>query len=67
MLEKNVGGVDRISRIIVGVGLIAAFYLNESDSVLRYAYWLGVIPLVTGLLATCPVYSALGLKTSRHD
>ncbi|TCP63295.1 DUF2892 family protein [Rhodovulum bhavnagarense] len=65
MFEKNVGGIDRISRIIVGVGLIAGFFLNDSDSVLRYAYWLGVIPLATGVLATCPLYSIVGIKTCK--
>lgn len=67
MFEKNVGNVDRISRIIVGVGLIAGFFLNDGDSVWRYAYWLGIIPLVTGVLSTCPLYSVIGIKTCKTD
>lgn len=63
MLKINVGGMDRILRIVLGLALIAGFFLNASESPWRYAYLLGIIPLATGLMQTCPLYSILGLST----
>lgn len=62
MFAKNVGGIDRILRIVVGLALIAGFFLNTEAS-LRWLYLLGIVPLATGLLSTCPLYSLLGLST----
>jgi hypothetical protein len=62
MFATNVGGIDRILRIIVGLALITGFFLN-ADASWRWLYLLGVVPLATGLLSTCPIYSLLGLST----
>jgi hypothetical protein len=62
MLAKNVGGVDRIARIVIGLALILGFFLNPEAS-LRWLYLLGIVPLATGLLQTCPAYSLFGLNT----
>ncbi len=62
MFKTNVGGIDRILRIAVGLALLAGFFLN-ADASLRWLYLIGVIPLVTGLVGTCPMYSILGLNT----
>ncbi|MFN3936144.1 MAG: DUF2892 domain-containing protein [Gemmobacter sp.] len=62
MFKTNVGGIDRILRIVVGLALIAGFFLN-SEASMRWLYLLGVIPLATGLLQTCPLYSILGVST----
>ena len=62
MLKKNVGGIDRILRIVVGLALIAGFFLN-ADASWRWLYLIGIVPLATGLLSTCPLYSILGLST----
>lgn len=59
-LEKNVGTVDRIVR--VGVGVALAWYGFESQS------WWGLVGIViafTGVLGTCWVYSLLGMSTCR--
>ncbi|MEN9410460.1 MAG: hypothetical protein RL216_2434 [Pseudomonadota bacterium] len=61
-MTKNVGGIDRVLRIVVGLALIAGFFLN-TDGAYRWAYLLGIIPLATGLLSTCPLYSILGIST----
>ena len=61
-MTKNVGGIDRVLRIVVGLALIAGFFLN-TDGAYRWAYLLGIIPLATGLLSTCPLYSILGVST----
>lgn len=62
MFKTNVGGIDRILRIVVGLALIAGFFLN-ADASMRWMYLLGIIPLATGLLQTCPLYSILGMNT----
>jgi len=58
-MTKNVGGIDRILRIVVGIALIA---LAVTGTVGVWGY-IGVVPLLTGLIGWCPVYLPLGLKT----
>lgn len=62
MLAKNVGGIDRILRIVVGLALILGFFLNTEAS-MRWLYLIGIVPLATGLMQTCPLYSLIGLNT----
>lgn len=62
MFQTNVGGIDRILRIVVGLALIAGFFLN-SEGAYRWLYLIGIVPLATGLLQTCPLYSLLGMNT----
>lgn len=62
MFKSNVGGVDRMLRIVAGVVLLALFFLYP-DASWRYFALIGVVPLVTGLFGTCPVYSLLGMST----
>lgn len=62
MFKTNVGGIDRILRIVLGLGLLAAFVLDREAS-WRGLYLIGIVPLLTGLLSTCPLYSLLGLST----
>ncbi len=58
MLAKNVGGIDRILRVVVGALLILGALMGYGAWM-----WVGVVPLVTGLLSTCPIYSILGMST----
>jgi len=62
MFKTNVGGIDRIARIVIGLALIVAFFLNP-DSAYSWLYLIGIVPLVTGLFSTCPAYSLLGIST----
>jgi hypothetical protein len=62
MFKTNVGGIDRILRIVVGLALIAGFFMN-ADAPMRWLYLIGIVPLATGLMSTCPLYSLLGLST----
>lgn len=61
MLKKNVGTIDRTLRIIVGLALIAAFFMVEGKY--NWLYLIGIVPLATGLMSSCPLYSLLGLST----
>lgn len=58
MLKKNVGGIDRTLRILVGVALLAAFAFTQIPWFL-----IGIVPLATGLMSSCPLYSIFGLNT----
>ena len=60
-MKFNVGGIDRILRIVLGVVLIALVFVGPKTP----WGWIGIIPLVTGLFSTCPVYSLLGIRTCR--
>ncbi|MCU0900182.1 MAG: DUF2892 domain-containing protein [Cypionkella sp.] len=62
MFKTNVGGLDRALRIVVGLALLAGFFLNAEASY-RWLYLIGLVPLATGLLQTCPLYTLLGLNT----
>jgi hypothetical protein len=62
MLKTNVGGIDRLLRIIVGLALIAAFFLTTGGP-LHWLLLIGIVPLVTGLMRSCPLYSILGMNT----
>lgn len=62
MFKTNVGGMDRVVRILAGLALLAAFFLYP-DASWRYLTLLGVVPLFTGLFGTCPLYSLFGISS----
>lgn len=59
MFKTNVGAVDRILRIVVGAVLIALVFVGPKTA----WGWIGIVPLVTGLLKTCPIYSLIGVSS----
>jgi Protein of unknown function (DUF2892) len=59
LMKANVGTIDRVLRISVGVALIA---LAATAKVGPWGY-LGIIPLATGLFRFCPAYALLGIRT----
>lgn len=59
-LKQNVGPIDRVARVVLGALLLSLAFAGP-----RTAWgYLGLIPLVTGMLGTCPLYSLLGIGTS---
>ncbi len=62
MLVTNVGGTDRIVRIVAGIIFLGLFFLYP-DASWRYWTLIGLVPLLTGIFATCPLYTVLGLST----
>ncbi len=54
-MNMNVGGIDRILRVIAGLALIAWALMGGPVWA-----WIGVVPLATGLIGFCPVYPLLG-------
>ncbi|WP_101068135.1 YgaP family membrane protein [Roseovarius salinarum] len=65
-MTKNIGTIDRVLRIVVGLALIAGFFLNQGAAY-GWLYLLGIIPLATGLMSSCPLYSIIGLNTCSSD
>ncbi len=61
-MVTNVGGIDRVLRIAIGLGLIVATLLHY----LPVWGWIGVVPLVTGVVGWCPAYTLLGVKTCKR-
>ncbi len=59
MFKTNVGTIDRAIRIILGLFLLALTMVGPETP------WgmIGIIPLATGILRTCPLYSLVGLNT----
>ena len=60
-MQTNVGGIDRILRIVVGIAVLALFFVLEGNA--RYWALVGLVPLLTGLFSTCPLYSIIGVNT----
>ncbi len=58
-MKGNMGSIDRALRIVVGLILVG---LALTDTVGWWG-WLGVVPIVTGALGSCPAYSILGVST----
>jgi Protein of unknown function (DUF2892) len=62
MFAKNIGMIDRTLRIVAGIVLLSLFFLVP-DASWRYFTLIGVVPLLTGLMSTCPLYSIFGIST----
>jgi len=63
-MTQNIGTIDRVLRIILGIALIAfAIPLGFSNTGWNWVGWIGVVPLATALMGNCPAYSILGLST----
>ncbi|MCE8003546.1 YgaP family membrane protein [Billgrantia ethanolica] len=60
-MKSNVGGIDKILRIVVGAVLIGL----AITGVIGAWGWIGVLPLATGLINFCPAYSLLGINTCK--
>ena len=56
----NVGGIDRVLRIIAGIAILAGGFMLKS-------WWglIGIIPLTTGIFGFCPLYRLVGISTCK--
>lgn len=59
LLPSNEGNLDRGIRVVLGLGLLSLTVVGP------HTLWglVGIVPLATGLLGSCPIYSMLGLST----
>ena len=60
-MTKNVGNIERLMRILIGTGLIAIVFVGPKT----FWGWVGLVPLLTGLVGWCPPYALLGIKTCK--
>jgi len=60
-MKPNVGTIDRVARVLVGLALIGC----TVTGVIGLWGWIGIVPLGTGLFGFCPLYTALGFNTCR--
>jgi hypothetical protein len=58
-MRMNEGTVDRVLRVVVGAGVLSLAFIGPQTP---WGY-LGIIPLLTGLVGYCPAYALLGLST----
>ncbi len=62
-MSPNVGGIDKVLRIVIGVVLIG---LAATGRIGAWGY-IGILPLLTGLFSRCGLYSLLGMSTCPMD
>lgn len=59
LLPRNENNLDRGARVALGLMLLAITFVGPQTP----WGWLGLIPLITGLLGSCPIYTLLGAST----
>jgi hypothetical protein len=62
-MKPNVGTVDKILRVVIGLGLISLVFFGPQTP----WGWIGVIPLITVVLGWCPAYTLFGISTRSGD
>lgn len=63
-MKVNVGMVDRVIRIVVGVVLIAyAIPFGFPSTGWNRVGWIGIVPIITAVVGYCPAYSAFGFSS----
>ena len=67
-MTKNMGTIDRLLRVIVGVVLILyALNMIAPNTGYNVWGWIGVVPILTALIGWCPAYLPFGIKTCRTE
>ncbi len=61
MFKTNVGPVDRVVRVVVGLAVLSMLFVVSGP--VRFVGLAGLIPLLTGAAGYCPLYAVLGLST----
>lgn len=60
-MKANVGGIDKLLRIVVGIALLSMVFVLEGSA--RWFGLIGLVPLLTAFVGFCPLYSILGVNT----
>jgi hypothetical protein len=63
-MKANVGGIDKVLRIVAGVALLG---LGVAGVLPLWVGLIGIVPLATGLLGWCPAYSLFGMSTCQVE
>ncbi len=62
-LATNEGAVDRTIRIVAGIALLSLIWIGPKTLL----GLIGLVPLATGILGYCPLYSVFGISTCRKE
>ena len=67
-MQKNVGTIDRVLRLVIG-GVLIAYALNliSPDTGYNVWGWIGIIPIVTAVINFCPAYRIFGISSCKSD
>jgi hypothetical protein len=60
---KNVGSLDRLLRLVIGLGLVSIVFVGPQTQ----WGWIGVVPVLTAVFQFCPAYTLLGIRTCSKD
>lgn len=63
LIPRNEHNVERVIRVIVGIAVLSLVWIGPQTP----WGWLGLVPLVTGLIGRCPLYRVLGISTCSID
>lgn len=58
-MKPNEGAIDRVLRVVVGLGVLSLVFIGPKTPL----GYIGLVPLLTGLVGICPLYSLLGINT----
>lgn len=61
MFNRNIGSVDRVLRLVVGIALLAIVFVGPKTP----WGWIGAVLIVTALVNFCPLYRLFGIRTCR--
>ncbi len=64
-VKANVGSVDRVIRIVIGIVLLLLLFFLEGN--LKYIGLIGVIPILTAFISFCPIYALFKISTKKHE
>jgi hypothetical protein len=64
-MKPNVGSIDRVVRIILGIALLSLLFILEGNA--RWFGLIGIVPLMTATMRFCPLYAVLGMNTCPAD
>ena len=64
-MKRNVGQLDRIIRIVLGLAVLSLFFLLDGG--LRWISVLGLVFIVTGVINFCPLYLPFGINTHKKS
>ena len=62
-MNPNVGTVDRVIRVLIGLGLLSLFFILDGNA--RWFGLIGFVPLLTAGIRFCPIYTVLGIRTCK--
>ena len=60
-MPRNEGAIDRVLRVLVGLAVLSLVFIGPKTPL----GWIGVVPLITGLVGFCPAYALFGLRTCK--